>query len=171
MLKIMKANLIFNCLLIVGLALMLDCVQQNSKYPSNMPEDFNFIAEIKSNTFVVDTYKNTLTKSIDWDKDTVISFEFPQYEKVKVFNILKEINILNYPKNFSPKSTIRIFPGFLYRFKFTMKSIEYEVDWKVNTESEVPDAKELKKLFEDIMLYIEKDQRVKNLPESKRVFM
>jgi hypothetical protein len=51
-----------------------------------------------------------------------------------------------------------------------MNGIDYKINWQENTESEIKDARELRKLFIEIQKYLENDDIIKELPESKRAF-
>lgn len=81
---------------------------------------------------------------------------------------MKKINIIRYPNYFVPKTKIRVFPSGDYYFKCTFNQIEFEIKWYENTESEQKNAKELMSFLYSIFENILEDNRVKNLPESKR---
>jgi hypothetical protein len=136
-----------------------------------MPNDFNFISSIADSSYILDTYKNKVTKTIDWELDTTISFVLPVSEKQKIFKILKEIDIYKYPQNYAPTSTVKVSPTFSYQFEFTLNGVDYKINWKENTESETKDAKELRKLFLEIQKILENNDLIKDLPESKRVYL
>jgi hypothetical protein len=157
-------------LLIIGCVIIFGCVRRLSHYPDTMPNDFNFISNIADGEYILDTYKSKLTKTIDWDTDTTISYKIPFAEKQKIYKILKKIDIFQYPENYAPTSKKDVFPSFTYRFEFTMNDIDYKINWQENTESEIKDARELRKLFIEIQKYLENDYIIKELPESKRAF-
>ncbi len=144
---------------------------RNSDYPDAMPKDFNFVMKIHNSSYIIDTYKNTLTKAIDWDKDTTISFHFSDKEKLKQYKNLTELDIYKYPPNYAPTTTIQKSPSLDYFLSFTMNGIEWTINWTENTESEIKDAKKLRNLFLELLEYIEKDERVKKLPQSERAFL
>ena len=67
------------------------------EYPEKMPEDFNFIVKLNSNEYCINTYNNTFSKSINWDKDTIINYKISNLEKNRVYQLIKEYNIIKYP--------------------------------------------------------------------------
>lgn len=158
-------------LVIIGLVIISGCERRSTKYPKTMSNDFNFISNIADSSYVLDTYKDRLTKKIDWALDTTISYQLSIAEKQRVYKILKEIDIYKYPENYNPTSTVEVFPSFSYQFEFTLNGVDYKINWKENTESDTKDAKELRNLFLEIQNMIEKDSKVKKLPKSKRAFL
>jgi hypothetical protein len=165
-----KIKVFLGCLLI-GISLMAGCVKRSANYPNTMPNDFNFIMKIENSTYVIDTYRSTLTKTIDWETDTAISYQLTQKEKEKIFNTLKSIDIYKYPEDYAPTSTKTASPSYSYYLKFTINKKEYEISWKENTESEVEDARNFRRLFQEFKKFIEEDERVETLPKSKRAFI
>lgn len=158
-------------LLIIGLVIIVGCERRHTNYPETMPNDFNFFTNIADSSYILDTYKDKLTKTIDWDADTTITYELSLSERQKIYKILKAIDIYKYPENYAPTSTVNVSPTFSYRFEFTLNGVDYKINWKENTESDTKDAKELRTLFQEILKAIETDDRVKKLPESKRAFL
>jgi len=158
-------------LLVIVLVIVFGCDRRSTKYPETMPNDFNFSSNIADSSYMLDTYKDKLTKTIDWGLDTTISFQLSLTEKQNIYKIFKEIDIYKYPENYAPKSTLKVFPTFSYQLGFTLNGVDYKINWKENSESDTKDAKELRKLFREIQNTIEKDDQVKKLPESKRGFL
>ncbi|NOU48505.1 MAG: hypothetical protein HOO86_15805 [Bacteroidales bacterium] len=158
-------------LLLIGLVIIFGCIRRSTNYPETMPNDFNFISNIANSSYILDTYNNKLTKTIDWKLDTTIAFELSLSEKQKIYKILKEIDIYKYPGNYTPVSKVKVFPTLSYQFEFTLNRVDYKINWNENTESDTKDAKELRNLFLEIQNKIEKSDRVKELPESKRAFL
>ncbi len=144
-------------------------VMTSYQYPEKMPTDFNFIAKINDNEYSINTYNNTFTKTINWEKDTIIAFKISNNEKLRIYNLIKEYDIIKYPNYFTPPTNIIIRPTFDYYFKCTFDSIDVEINWKFNTESEEKDATILRnfllQIFDNIML----DKRIKNLPKTERI--
>lgn len=136
-------------------------------YPDNMPEDFNFIAKLGSGHYKIDTYNNTLTKSIEMGKDTTINYVFPQKGKEKIFKNLKQIDIYKYPGNYSPTSTVQTLPASEYYFSSNINGETINIDWVENTCSETKEARNLMGIFNEIFKIINEDKKVKELPESK----
>ena len=140
-------------------------------YKKEMTTDFNFLAKVYHDTYTIDTYSNTLTKLIDWESDTIITFHVSNEFREKIYHILRDIDIYKYPKNYAPTSTIRVSPSSSYYLKFTIDSDTTVINWTENTESEKKDAKKLRYLFSTIYDYLEQDERIKALPDSKRAFL
>ena len=136
-----------------------------------MPIHFNFCAHISSDSYTINTYNNTLTKTIDWEKDTTISLKVSSEFKESIYKLLKEIDIARYPYNYAPTSTANILPSFSYEIKYTMDSIARSIKWEENTYSENRDAKRLRNVFIEIEKYIEQKEEVKSLPDSERFFL
>ena len=158
-------------LLVIGLVIVFSCERRTTKYPETMPNDFNFISNIAESSYILDTYKDKLTKTIDWERDTTISYQLSLAEKQRIYSILKEIDIYHYPQNYNPTTRVRVRPSFSFEFEFTLNGVDYKINWKENTESDTRDAKKLRNLFRMIQNTIENDAQVKKLPEDKRAFM
>ena len=157
-------------LLVIGLVIVFGCDRRSTKYPETMSNDFNFISNIADSSYVLDTYKDKLTKKIDWNLDTTISYQLSVAQKQNIYKILKKIDIYKYPENYNPTSTVSVSPSFSYQFEFTLNGVDYKINWKENTESETKVAKELRNLFREIQNIIEKDSQIKKLPGDKRAF-
>lgn len=158
-------------LLVILLVIVFGCDRRSTNYPETMPNDFNFISNIAESSYILDTYKDKLTKTIDWELDTTISYQLSLAEKQNIYSILKEIDIYHYPQNYNPTTRVRVRPSFSYQFEFTLNGVDYKINWKENTESDTWDAKKLRKLFREIKNTLEKDDQVKKLPEDKRAFL
>jgi len=158
---------IFSLIIIV----LLGYKRVSTSYEKEMPSNFNFLAKVEFETYILDTYNSSLTKTIDWENDTVIFFETSQEFKEIIYDILRDIDIYKYPKNYAPTSTIRVSPSSSYYLKFTLDSDTSIINWEENTESKIKEAKKLRMLFETIIEYLKQDNRVKSLPESKRAFL
>lgn len=158
-------------LIVIALTIFCGCDQRSIKYPEVMPNDFNFISNIADSSYILDTYKDKLMKKIDWKLDTTISYHLSLAEKQRIYSIIKKIDIYHYPQNYHPTTRVRIRPSFTYQFEFTLKGVDYKISWKENTESDTRDAEKLRNLFRVIQDIIEKDAKVKKLPESKREFL
>jgi len=166
-------NIIFDLILLLVFIVVLFSKKHYTefKYPENTPENFNFIAKINSSDFIIDTYKNELTKGIEWDRDTVIYYKLKNSEKEKVYELIKSIDIINYPNYYVPKTHRVILPSDDYYFKCTFNNIECEIKWYENTDSEAVRANKLKSFLNVIFEKIQKDEKVKKLPKSNRFRM
>jgi hypothetical protein len=65
------------------------------QYEDEMPTDFNFQVNIATDSYILDTYKNTLTKATDWEEDTTITFTVSKEFKESVYDLFKRIVCLN----------------------------------------------------------------------------
>jgi hypothetical protein len=134
-----------------------------------MPKDFGFIAKYgiaEENT--INTFDNTYTKRIDWDKDTTISLVLPEKEKQKVYQKIKRYAIEELPVIFEPESTIDVSPSPTYYLRFKMNGSVQEVIWETNTFSEEKRAKRLRAVFTQINSYLKKQEVITNLPDDER---
>ncbi len=154
----------------IGLLMLWGCQYRRGIYESSMPEDFNFVAKIEDESFILNTYEDKLTKTIDWDVDTTITYYLSEKDKKSIYQIMKNIDIHRYPSNYAPISVVSISPSFSYYIKFTLNEVDYTINWVEHTESTCKDAKELRSLFLNIQDCFIKDKRVNELPESERYF-
>jgi hypothetical protein len=166
-----KISILLNILLILGIVVFLNIERKSPVTLGNMPDDFDFVVKINSNSYQINTYESILTKNLDWDKDTTISFHVTMDMKNEIFDYLKKIDIYKYPENYAPTSTLIALPSLTYYFEFTAEDQKTIINWEENTASETRDARRLRKLFHKIHDYIYQDERVKNLPETERLFL
>lgn len=120
---------------------------QRASYPETMPSDFNFVASFENDSYKIDTYKNNYTKTLNWDKDTTIKLYLTKNEKNLIYKIITKIDILKYPKNYAPTSTICITPSSNFFISVTLDGIYHTINWSENTESRTKDAKKIKKVI------------------------
>jgi hypothetical protein len=160
-------------LLVVSIVVILNTkrVMTSYEYPEKMPKDFNFIVKLNSNEYCINTYDNTFSKSINWDKDTIKNYKISDSDKRRVYQLIKEYNIIKYPNYFTPPTHINVSPSFDYYFKSTFDSINVEINWKFNTESKEKEAILLKDFLYRIFDNILKEEQIKNLPETVRLAM
>ena len=144
-------------------------VMKSYGYPEKMPKDFNFIVKLNSDEYCINSYDNTFSKSINWDKDTIINYKVSDSEKRRIYQLIKEYNIIKYPNYFTPSTHIIVSPSFDHYFKCTFDSINFEINWEFNTESEEKEAKLLRDFLYKIFDNILKEKQIKNLPETKRI--
>jgi hypothetical protein len=168
-----KKRICYILLILFSLTLIVfwNLEKQKGLYSKNMPSDFNFHVNIASDSYIINTYNNTLTKTIDWEKDTTITLIVSSEFKESIYKLLREIDIAKYPPNYAPTSTVNILPSFSYKIKYTMDSMTTSTKWEENTDSENRDAKRLRNVFNEIEKYIEENEEVNSLPDSQRVFM
>ena len=140
-------------------------------YPDKVLANFNFIAKLNSSEYVLNTYNNTFSKGLTWEKDTIINFKISNEEKIRIYNLMKEINIVEYPNYYAPPTHIRVSPSFDFYFKCSFEAINIEINWEFNIESEIEKAVKLRKFLHSIFENILNDPKIKNLPESERISM
>jgi len=133
-----------------------------------MVKDFNFEIQLKSNLFVVNSYKNTLTKGIKWESDTTISFTVTDEWKKKIYTALVSLDIYKYPENYAPTTTITVLPSFDYSITFTLNEKTTTVNWAVNTESNEREAIALRKFFDSIYNDVMESTEIQSLPNTER---
>lgn len=141
------------------------CIKKLDK----MPSDFDFIAKYgiaEENT--INTFDNTFTKKINWDKDTTISIVFPEKEKEKVYKKIKHYAIDELPVLYNPESSLIVSPAPTYYLKFIMNGSVHEITWETNTFSQAKMAKRLRDIYIQIDKYLKKQDAISNLPEDKR---
>ena len=139
-------------------------------YPEKMPDDFNFKFETgigKTKFFKVNTYNNTLTSPINFEKDTTIGFQFSINEKEKIYKIIEDIDISIYPENYAPTCVQRILPASTYYFETSINGDTIRINWEENTHSRTKESKNLMKLFNEIYTISGENEKVKNLPDSE----
>ena len=171
---IKKKTLIYLGLLLIILIVIVLNIKKTMysfEYPEKIPKDFNFIAKITSGKYSINTYNNTFSKSINWDKDTVLYYKINDNEKRRIYDLIKEYNIIRYPNYFTPPTHRRIMPSFDYYFKCTFDSINVEINWEYNTESEEKKAQQLRDFLFQIFENILEEERIKNLPKTERISM
>lgn len=49
---------------IIGFVIISGCERKSTKYPLTMSNDFNFISNIADSSYVLDTYRDKLTKKL-----------------------------------------------------------------------------------------------------------
>ncbi|WP_047450896.1 hypothetical protein [Alistipes sp. ZOR0009] len=162
-----RISIILNVILIVWIIVQYGINNLSTDSLGQYSNDFDFIIKLDNNAYTINTYKNTLTKQLDWHRDTVISYEVPSKLKKDVFDKLKKIDIFKYPEHYSPTSLVREFPSMSYFIQYTVNGNTRIVDWKENTESETTEAEHLRDLFDRLLKELESDNRIKNLPDSK----
>ena len=140
----------------------------NFEYSEKVPEDFNFIAKINYTDLILDTYKNEFSKGITWEKDTVISYKLSNSEKQRIYELMKKIDIVNYPNYFAPKTNWIIHPSNTYYFKCEFDSVKVEVRWVYHTDSETEDAIKFRNFMYSIFENILQEEEIKKLPETYR---
>jgi len=165
-----KIFIAIGILLAISIIVILNTkrVMTSYEYPEEMPSDFNFVANVESSKYVLDTYNNVFSKSLNWSKDTIIHYKISEIEKRRIYNLIKENDIIKYPNYFAPPTHVSVMPSFDYYFKCTFDSINVEINWEYNTESEEKEAKQLRDFIYSTFDSILTEERIKNLPESER---
>lgn len=153
----------------IALFLFWGIEQGSSFYPELMPNDFDFVASVGNDSYKINTYAETYTQALDWEKDTTITLCLTREEKELIYKTITKIDIFRYPENYAPTSTISISPSPDYFISLTMEGIDRRINWTENTESTTKEAKRLRRLFDVITQQIDNHKEIKELPESKRL--
>ena len=156
-----------DCFNFLAFLFLSSCLQMtNSK---TMTDDFNFIAIygiMERNT--INTFNNTFTKILDWEKDTIVNFTLSSKQKEEIYKKIKKYRLDEYPSNFSPKSNKSIQPSPTYYLKFRTGGIVKEIMWEKNVNSKEKEAKHLRLVFEIIENIINEEKSICDLPSDKR---
>ena len=162
--------MLISILMLFGIAL-LSVKQKSFDYKSQMPKDFNFVANYYGGAYILDTYHQKLTVALDWNKDTVLPFRLTNEEKKHIYDVMCDIDIYQYPQDYGPTSKVIVDPSPDFNLKFTLDTVTCTINWEENTWSETRAARNLRKLFEQFSEIIEKDKRVQALPKSRRAVL
>ena len=138
-----------------------------SKYPEFSKDKFNFQMKYNDIYYNLNTYNDTFTYGLSWDRDTIISYKVSDKFKREVYSKLVDIDIFRYPKNYAPTTTFRRLPADYYYLKYSFDTINYTINWRENTESKNRDAVKLRNLFRFIISNIENDTIINRLPQSQ----
>lgn len=160
-------SLNFNHYMILICLILSSCT--GIKKIEKMPDDFDFIAKYGiAEENAINTFDNTFTKKIDWDKDTTISLSFPNKEKEKVYRKIKRYAIEELPVTFEPESNMDVSPSPTYYLMFKMNGSVHEIKWETNTYSKEKKAKRLRAIYTQINSYLKGQEAIGNLPEDER---
>lgn len=157
----------FSCCLIFVCVMLSSCTGINKM--GKMPEDFDFVATYgiaEENT--INTFDNTFTKKIDWNKDTTITLYFPYDEKEKVYKKIKRYELEKMPEDFKPESKMDVSSAPTYCLKFRIDDSIHKVKWETNTLSKEREARRLRSIYEQVNDYLNEDTTITSLPEDKR---
>ena len=165
----MKKNIGKNIL--EGLLFIL-IISSCNNYNSTSEAGFNFIFTwgIMDDSSV-NTYNKTYTQALDWDNDTTIMFKFSEKEMNEIFRLIKKYEIDHYPELFIPTTSRFQSPQDSFFLEYQYDNITKKVLWDINGLSQTRDAKKLRKIFNRIISYVQKDERIRNLPDSKRAYL
>jgi hypothetical protein len=141
----------------------------STSYPDQIPNDFDFEIQLDSKLYVVNSYQNTLSKGLNWDYDTIISFQVTKEWKEEIYNKLVKMDISKYPENYAPTTTKRVYPSFEYSIVYTLNGATNTINWIENTDSNEKEAKALRSFFESVYKDLIAHKDVQDLPESERI--
>jgi hypothetical protein len=145
---------------------------RKESYPKEVPDNFNFIAIFGfCDGNKLNTFNETFTKTIDWGNDTTIYFELSIEQKRNIYDRIRSLDILKYPKQFIPKSKEEIHPSPSYYVKIRFKDIEKEVYWSENVNSKEKKAQLLRDFFSYLERIVAENPNVKPLPKDNRTFL
>jgi len=138
--------------------------------PSVRPENFNFI--FKWDIFPDSGYLDTSEKLFitkKGDVDTSVSFSLSDDELDSIYQKMREIHFLCYPKDFSPGYYGVRDPSFSYYCKIMVEDFENEISLDTGLMSNDPSYKNLKDLFSLIYKIIHKSEDYKKIRKPKYI--
>lgn len=141
---------------------------QNSKLPEKKPSDFNFILNYGVNAKnQLDTQKGIYTKDMVTVPSVTTTLKLSDEEMNEIYKVMKNINILSYPDNYSPKSNIWQTPFQTYIIKVIVNGKEKNIYWKDESVSQSKEAVNLRNLFKRIHEIVSAKEEYKKLPKPQ----
>lgn len=135
--------------------------------PDVKPKDFNFVFNYGVNSKNgLNTIKGEYTKDMVIDPSITINLILSNEEMNSIYLDMKKINILNYPENFNPKSSMIQTPFQTYSIKIVIDGKEKNIYWKDENVSKTKEAIKLRELFKKIEAIIINKEEYKKLPPA-----
>lgn len=157
--------LIFTLLIFILTACIINKLHKN-RLPEKKPSDFDFVLNYGINAEnQLDTQNGTYTKDMIKDPSVTTTLKLTDEEMNEIYVLMKDINLLNYPDNFSPKSNIYRTPFKTYSIKIIANSKEKNIYLKDENVSNTIEAVKLRNLFKKIHEIISVKEEYKKLPE------
>ncbi len=139
-----------------------------NKLPNSKPADFNFILNYGINAKnQLNTIEGTYTKDMVLEASITTDLILSDEEMDIIYLTMKDINILNYPESFTPKSNTMATPFQTYSIKIYYDGKEKSIYWKDENISKAKEATQLRALFERIKEFIYNKEEYKKLPQPK----
>jgi hypothetical protein len=157
------------CLFLI-LFSVVGCTLTNNEnqLPNSKPADFNFIFNYGINAKnQLNTIEGTYTKDMVLEESITTDLKLSDEEMDIIYLAMKDINILNYPENFTPKSNTMLTPYQTYSMKIYFSGKEKSIYWKDENVSKTKEATQLRELFIKIEEFIYNKEEYKKLPQPK----
>ena len=164
-------KIIFLCLLLI-LFLFSGCnsTKTTERLPDTKPKDFNFVFNYGVNSKnQLDAGKDQYTKDMAIEPSVTTDLKLSDEEMNSIYSEMKNINILNYPENFNPKSNVIKAPFQIYSIKIIIEGKEKNIYWKDDSGSKAKEVIQLRQLFEKIQEIIISKDEYKKLPPAKSI--
>lgn len=146
---------------------LIGCDSSN-KLQEKRPDDFNFVLkygiQCKNQ---IDTFKSTYVKDMVSEDSKEINLKLSDEDMDEIYSIMKDINILEYPDVFKPKSEASSKPYEEFYIKVLVNGKEKVIDWPEDNNSQSDEAVKLRKLFKRIHEIISTKEEYKALPHAK----
>ena len=148
--------------------------------PKKKPKDFNFILKYgHSAKNIINTFRNEFTKDLIIDGDTTSSLKLTSEEMDTIYQVMRKINILEYPDEFSPPDcdksdpnlVHRVTPYSTYYFKIQINKKMKEIKWEDSNFSKAEKAVKLREIIDMIDKIIENKEEYKNLPKANGMYL
>lgn len=140
--------------------------------PNDRPDNFSFI--FKWWTYKDSLYLNTsekLLKSRKGDVDTSISLTLSDIEIDSIYNVMKQIHFLCYPKDFKPGITGIMNPSFNFNCKMIVNDFNNEISIDTGLLSNDPSLKKLKDFYWMIYGIIHNSADYKKIRKPKMIYI
>ena len=138
-----------------------------NQLPVTKPKDFNFVFNYGVNAKnQLNTLKGQYTKDMVIDPSVTTNLMLSDEEMNIIYLEMLNINILDYPENFNPKSNTFLTPFQTYSIKVVIDGKEKVIDWKDEHVSKIKDATELRALFKKVEEMIVQKEEYKKLPPA-----
>lgn len=147
---------------------IIGCNSSNNKLPEKRPDDFNFVLKygIQAKN-QIDTFKSIYVKDMVNEDSKEINLKLSDKDMDEIYSIMKDIDILEYPDVFKPKSKISSKPYEEFYFKVLVNGKEKVIEWPEDNDSQSDEAVKLRKLFKRIHEIISTKEEYKALKDAK----
>lgn len=165
----LSKKVMYLCLFLIG-ALLVVCNLTSTKnnLPSAKPKDFNFVFSYGvGSRNQLDTIKGKYTKDMVAEPSISTNLKLSDEEMNTIYSEMRNINILDYSKNFNPENNAIRTPFYTYYIKIIADDIEKTISWEDENASPSKEAVQLRGLFKKIQEIIESKEEVKKLPKAE----
>lgn len=146
---------------------LIGCDSSN-KLQEKRPDDFNLVLKYGiQGKNQIDTFKSTYVKDMASEDSKEINLKLSDKDMDEIYSIMKDINILEYPDVFKPKSETNSKPYEEFYLKVLVNGKEKVIDWPEDNNSQSDEAVKLRKLFKRIHEIISTKEEYKDLPDTK----